>query len=334
MALTVVVLSGAVAPGGELSLTLDAPRIVIGRAEGCDVRLPDVSVSHRHASIRQEGSRYFLVDENSLNGTFLGRTRLPPQTPHAVNTNDLARIGGVALRFRIGPGPVGGNVAGRAKELALALVVGGMQSQGQDARPRVVVLHGALGARSLLVDEPGRPYVLGGSPQADLVLNEPGVASAQARLMRRGDVLDLSAKPTGLPVVLDGMAVGPHAVSWRPGQVLVVGNAHLMFEFPAASALRELERCADEGTFQDEAAEPIAGSQAVDATGPVAPGAKASSVADAACGSDLHMAADLRDRPRSPLSRGSWGLVDVALVLVALGVFGLSVAGAWWLFGK
>src|SRR5262249_30971418 len=79
MALTVVVLAGAdLGSGDELSLSLDAPRLVIGRGEGCEIRLPDPSVSHRHASIRQRGADYVLMDEGSDNGTFLGRTRLSP----------------------------------------------------------------------------------------------------------------------------------------------------------------------------------------------------------------------------------------------------------------
>jgi pSer/pThr/pTyr-binding forkhead associated (FHA) protein len=65
MALTVTVLSGKNKASEALRLTFDAPRIVIGRSDGCEVRLPDPSVSARHASIRSRGSEYLLVDENS-----------------------------------------------------------------------------------------------------------------------------------------------------------------------------------------------------------------------------------------------------------------------------
>ena len=69
MALTVVVRSGD--HPHPLKISLDAPRIVIGRGEGCEIRLPDPSVSHRHASIRQRGSDYVVVDEGSTNGTWV-----------------------------------------------------------------------------------------------------------------------------------------------------------------------------------------------------------------------------------------------------------------------
>src|SRR5256885_12335862 len=53
------------------ALTFDGPRVVIGRGAGCDVRLPDPSVSHRHATLRTNGPAYQLVDEGSTNGTYV-----------------------------------------------------------------------------------------------------------------------------------------------------------------------------------------------------------------------------------------------------------------------
>src|SRR5215468_5337573 len=102
MALTILVCTapppeaeGAGAPPpdeGRPSLTFDTPRLVIGRGDGCDLRLPDPSVSHRHCSIRQRGAEHVLVDEGSTNGTFAGRTRLVPQTLHVIRSGDLVRI--------------------------------------------------------------------------------------------------------------------------------------------------------------------------------------------------------------------------------------------------
>src|ERR1700742_1287465 len=118
MPLTVVVRSGDLK--SQATITFDAPRIVIGRGEGCEVRLPDPSVSHRHASLRQRGGEYVLVDEGSTNGTLLGAVRLPPQTPRAVRSGELFRVGRVWLEVRMEPAIVKGSTAAAAKELALA----------------------------------------------------------------------------------------------------------------------------------------------------------------------------------------------------------------------
>lgn len=133
MAVTIVVLSGSREGLPELSLMLDSPRIVIGRGEGCEVRLPDASVTARHASLRQRGGEYVILDEGSTNGTFLGPVRLPPQTPRVVRTGERVRIGRVWLELRIEPAIVKGNPVIAARELALALVSRGLESQGLDA---------------------------------------------------------------------------------------------------------------------------------------------------------------------------------------------------------
>jgi pSer/pThr/pTyr-binding forkhead associated (FHA) protein len=194
MALTIVVLSGGPeggAPAGEteLTLTLDTPRLVIGRGDGCEVRLPDPSVSHRHATLRQRGGEYVLLDENSQNGTFLGKVRLPPQTPRAVRSGERIRVGRVWLEVRIEPAMVKGSTAAAAKEIALALVARGMTAQGEEPGPRVTVIEGPDQGKALIAREPGRSYVIGRVHDADLSLTDAAIARRHASFVRKGDAL-------------------------------------------------------------------------------------------------------------------------------------------------
>jgi len=48
---------------------ITTPQVVLGRSRGCDVPVPDVNVSRRHAELRQEGATYWIVDLESTNGT-------------------------------------------------------------------------------------------------------------------------------------------------------------------------------------------------------------------------------------------------------------------------
>src|SRR5260370_20716165 len=83
-------------------LTFDGTqRVVIGRGAGSDVRLPDASVSHRHASIRAQGADFAVIDEGSTNGTFVGSVRIAPHTSRIIRSGDLVRIGRVWLELRI-----------------------------------------------------------------------------------------------------------------------------------------------------------------------------------------------------------------------------------------
>jgi Protein of unknown function (DUF3662)/FHA domain len=46
-----------------------SPRVVLGRSRSCDIRIADVNISRRHAELRQEGTSYWIVDLDSMNGT-------------------------------------------------------------------------------------------------------------------------------------------------------------------------------------------------------------------------------------------------------------------------
>jgi pSer/pThr/pTyr-binding forkhead associated (FHA) protein len=339
MALTIVVFSGEDPAGPELALTFDAPRLVIGRGDGCEVRLPDPSVSPRHASIRQRGADHVLADEGSTNGTHLGKRRLPPHTPEVLRHGDLFRVGRVWLAVRIAPGITRGAGPAAAKELALELVARGLAAQGEDAAPRLVVIEGRDAGRELRLEEPGRPYVIGRAKDADLSLDHPDLGRRHASVIRRGDhflVRDLGSDVTAL---LDGVPLPQTDTPWRPGQILSVGPIQIACEHPAADALGELERSPDEPMRPGEAVDPPAG--AGEPT-PEPPSTDAPASIDALGASALG-SADPRDvstptpppsRTSTAATRGGWGFTDAAVVLVALGVLALSIAGLFWLLGR
>ena len=63
--------------GGRAGETyaLQAERTTIGRHPDADIFLDDVTVSRNHAVVQREGERFVLVDEGSLNGTYVNRRR-------------------------------------------------------------------------------------------------------------------------------------------------------------------------------------------------------------------------------------------------------------------
>jgi pSer/pThr/pTyr-binding forkhead associated (FHA) protein len=304
MALTIVVVAGAGdEAGGELTLSLDAPRIVIGRGEGCELRLPDPSVSHRHASIRQHSADYLLLDEGSENGTFLGRTRIAPRTTTRLRSGDRVRVGRVWLAIRSEPVVVKVAPAVAAKELALDLVARGLAAQGEDPTPRVVVVEGPDRGRVLLLEQSGRPYVIGRAKDTDLALEDADASRRHVAVTRRGDLFSVQDLGSRSGTQLVGAPLSQFDTPWRPGQVLAICRDRLLCEHPAAEALAELERSPCEPLRADEALEPLS-----------------------------------RERPAAPAPLaapgGGWGLADAAVVLLALGVLALSIAGLVWLLGR
>ena len=69
-----LVIRGGGGRAGE-TYALQAERTSVGRHPAADIFLDDVTVSRNHAVVHREGERYVLVDEGSLNGTYVNRRR-------------------------------------------------------------------------------------------------------------------------------------------------------------------------------------------------------------------------------------------------------------------
>jgi pSer/pThr/pTyr-binding forkhead associated (FHA) protein len=334
MALTVTVLSSRKKAGPALRLTFDAPRIVIGRSEGCEVRLPDPSVSVRHASIRARGAEYLLVDENSKNGTLLGKVLLSPLSPRVLRTGDRVRVGRIWLEIATGPaaGPISTPAAARA--IALGLVAEGLEERGESAEPRLRVVEGPDSGKTLSLAETGRLHVLGRANEAHLVLDDPDASRRHVGVTPKGDrvvVQDLGSKGGAS---LDGAPLGPNEAAWRPGQALEVGRNVIALIHPAAEALAEIERGPDEAMMPEERAvldEPEASAPppAVDSPAP----SPAPPPSDGFPETPPPPAAANRSIAKARRPREGWGITDAAVVLLALGVLILSAAG-WWLLRR
>jgi len=319
MALTVIVRSGELST--PPSISFDAPRIVIGRGDGCEVRLPDPSVSHRHASIRQRGTDYVVMDEGSTNGTFVGPVRLSPQAPRIVRSGDLVRIGRVWLELRIEQVPVSPATKLATSEIALALVARALEAQGDPATARVFVQSGPDKNTELLLDQNERPRVIGRGSDIDLTLDDARLSRKQVELRRRGtDVLvrDLGSKNGSF---LNGQRLeSGKDVPWPAGAVLAIGASELCYEDPLRSALLQLEAAPDEHMRAEDPVDPPVGQPSQQAEAPVESAAAPPRVPERA-----------PSRPPRSTSNGLRPL-DLLVALIAVSVFVMSLVGIWWLF--
>ena len=73
--------------------------MTIGRGDENDITLPSNSVSRSHARITFDGKKYQIVDLNSTNGTFIGRTRLLPGVPENWPPDTAVRMGEFFLKL-------------------------------------------------------------------------------------------------------------------------------------------------------------------------------------------------------------------------------------------
>jgi pSer/pThr/pTyr-binding forkhead associated (FHA) protein len=317
MALTLVVRGDP--PEHSRSISLDSPRIVIGRAADSDLVLPDPSVSLRHATLRQRGQDYIVVDEGSTNGTFVGPVRLAPATSRLIRSGDLIRVGRVWLEVRASATPVTDNPMLATRELALGMVEDALCRGGESHLPRIRVEDGPDRGLELELLENHRPYVVGRSKSVDLALTEPDASRRHLELRRRGAevvVRDLGSK--------NGTTLGDQPLppdldhTWPPKSLLCIGRDRLSLTDPVADAFREVLAQADEHLpLHTEI--PIPGQ-----------------------GSNGRASVDLvevDDLPKLPSARAGkrfgprhGGALDLLVALLALAVIAVSAGALWFLF--
>jgi sulfur carrier protein ThiS len=68
----------------------------IGRSPDCGIFLDDVTVSRRHAVLRQRDGQVFIEDQGSLNGTFVNRKRVESAQ---LDDGDEVQIGKYRMTF-------------------------------------------------------------------------------------------------------------------------------------------------------------------------------------------------------------------------------------------
>ena len=86
--------------GGRAGETypLSGERITLGRHPEAAIFLDDVTVSRDHAIVTREGDDYVIIDEGSLNGTFVNRRR---DERTVLKDGDEIQIGKYKLTFII-----------------------------------------------------------------------------------------------------------------------------------------------------------------------------------------------------------------------------------------
>lgn len=321
MAVTLVILSSPGPPAHERRLTFDGERIVVGRGPGCDMRLPDASVSLRHAVLRAHGTEYALVDEGSTNGTFVGDVPLSRGAARTLRTGDVIRLGRVWLEVRIEAAPPTPDLGLATKDIALGLVEGALRALGDETEPYVVVAEGRDQGRKLVLAEEGRPYSVGRGETCDLPLADPDASREHAEIKRAKGavwVSDLGAKNR---TWLGDKALTPNQETiWKRPTMLRIGRTVLTFEDPVVNALAQIESLEDEPIPADE---------------PVEPPPSASPPMSARPPADVPQLPRPSASPpaqHDPVrSERHWTPTDVLVVVLAVVTIAMSVAGLVWL---
>lgn len=327
-------------PSGEddeaLALTLEAPRIVIGRARGCEVMLPDPTVSGRHASIRQRGGENLIVDEGSTNGILVGSVKLPAQTPRAVRDGEMVRVGRVWLEVRTGLGVP--SEPRRAEVVARQWLRHQLAADGEPVAPLLRVVEGPDRGLEILLSDPDQEIVIGRGQQANLTLADELISRRHASVCRLGAdwvVRDLGSKRGSFLAEVPLDAAG---VPWRSGTLLRLGDSAVELHDPVPEALDEVLAAPDERMSPREFAETPPGVDAAEEPPLVSAPEEVGYVGEEAM-LDETSSADGDDGDEAELEpvdgrQGSMPIVETVVVLLALAMLAASVAALVWLLGS
>jgi pSer/pThr/pTyr-binding forkhead associated (FHA) protein len=264
--------SGPAGSGRLVSLTdgreyaITPAGLVFGRDAGCEVVIVSTEVSRRHAEIRP-GANGYVITDSSANGTIVNGQRIPGS--RVLARGDVIRIGGEEFRFYAQP------VAGLAPPIIAGPAIGASQRlndtfHGVPTTPAslpsvpaltdtlhgippfptpvpppapvpaavaplasLLIRGGALKGKRLPVRAP--VVNIGRADYNDIVLPEPSVSTAHAKLQRREGVWVISDLDSTNGTTVDGEPVkGEFPLS--PGATIRFGEVAVLFEPMDASA--------------------------------------------------------------------------------------------------
>lgn len=175
------------------AISMKRDKLLIGRAEDCDLRPLSEEVSRRHCAITKKDDALWVEDLRSRNGTFVNGLKLTE--PKQLADGDLVRVGSLELKVSAAPEP-----KFDTDEDISRLLLGGDQPAGMHDTTRSLraadddsaVVHGAV--------EPRGPVAAGGTtlssknlePQADQEDDESDIS-------KRGKALDEILKSRNKP---------------------------------------------------------------------------------------------------------------------------------------
>lgn len=225
------------------TITLDLPRIVLGRGGHADVRLPSRAVSELHAVLLNDKNEVAILDEGSTNGTRVNGQPLPRGRRKVLHDGDVIAMPPFVLRVTLGfarPDP-----PERTASLARRLLLDALTTQTDEAAPpRLVLLTGkAAGSAWMLPPIPSR-VVIGREAGCEVLLEDRECSKQHAEVLRDAEgviVRDLGSR--------NGIVVGGRSLTerrLRHGDEFIVGSTALRYHDPTEELLRSYEAGADE----------------------------------------------------------------------------------------
>ena len=71
---------------------IDNNKFSMGKSNNCSLQIKKSYVSKHHLDIIYKNSKYYIVDKNSTNGTFLNQKKILPMKAYELKSGDVIKI--------------------------------------------------------------------------------------------------------------------------------------------------------------------------------------------------------------------------------------------------
>lgn len=238
----------ATTPTKEITFSQD--KIIIGRGKNCDLMLPFPYISYHHLFIIREGINYFLIDNNSTNGTYLNNQRVPPERKKLLRSGDKIQIGDLELTFIEGvPMQVESTLRQRAVTIARQLLLDSLSNsniQKEETTPSLIVLNGPQAGTSFYLPQPPAKLKIGRSENCDIVLFDIDVSREHALLEIEWDHISIKDLSSKNGVFVNNQKVNDCIVHDR--DEIKLGSTILVVSDPLEAKLKEIINLSEKQT--------------------------------------------------------------------------------------
>jgi ABC-type multidrug transport system ATPase subunit len=210
--------------------------IWLGRESECEISFDaaDIMVSRKHAQIRCDNGDYYLIDNNSFNGTLVNQQRISTPTPLYDGDEVQLGIGGPVLRF-VSPTrvpPKGASLPGQrsvgigqlaeiygqaipaaSKTMVFQVEKAGDASSAKGSEPQLLMSL-AFGDKNELT--------IGRDPKNDISLDGLQISNRHARLIRSGNEVVIDDLGSTNGVYVNGSRVTRQTIT--PADAVQIGS--------------------------------------------------------------------------------------------------------------
>lgn len=180
----------------EYELSFKKATISLGRDKNCDVRIPLVGASRRHAMLFMENQHWYLEDLDSKHGTKLNSVLLEPRCRRKIQSGDVITIVNAILEISIQELDFDKYPRQETAIIARKMVEQLFSNQPENQSNRYFLfMNGSHVGQTISIDDSSNELIVGRGDDAGFVIDDTNISRHHAKIVH--DSLTVSIEDLG-----------------------------------------------------------------------------------------------------------------------------------------